>query len=257
MNRKAISILAFAAMATHTHAFIGAAPAFLRGAVGGILAPPVATGVRPLRMMAAGQVPILITGNNIEVTPALKDYVNEKFGRALDKVGKRVTKCDVHLTYDKNPSIGAPNHVEVTLFAKGAQIRAHKNLDDMYATIDEVSDTVKRKLRKYKERIIQSHRTGSSEVADITDDDIKGFMAFNEEVEQDMKNAEMFDLPAPDMSKIKKTNFNMTPITLEEAVLCLEYTDHSFYAFRNKNNGNKASVIYERNGGGLGFIDLE
>jgi putative sigma-54 modulation protein len=59
------------------------------------------------------------------------------------------------------------------------------------------------------------------------------------------------------MSKIVKTSFNMDPVTVAEAVLCLEYTDHSFYAFRNKDNGNKACVVYERNGGGIGLIEQE
>ncbi len=49
----------------------------------------------------------------MQVTPALKKYVTDKFSNALSKVGKRVTKCDVHLIYDKNPSVPEPNHVEV------------------------------------------------------------------------------------------------------------------------------------------------
>ena len=41
--------------------------------------------------------------------------------------------------------------MQVTLFAKGATIRASKKTHDMYASIDEVSDLVKNKLVKYKE----------------------------------------------------------------------------------------------------------
>jgi putative sigma-54 modulation protein len=257
MRNCAISMLAFAALATNTHAFMGGAPAFMRGAVSGLRTTGATTTALRSLNMAAGQVPIQITGQNIDVTPALKDYINEKFGRALSKTGKRVTKCDVTLVYDKNPAIAEPNQVQVTLFAKGAQIRAHKGLDDMYAAIDQVSDTVKRKLRKYKERVIESHRKGSSDVADVTDEDIQAFMEFNQDVEQEMKAADVFDVPAPDMSKIVKTSFNMDPVTVAEAVLCLEYTDHSFYAFRNKDNGNKACVVYERNGGGIGLIEQE
>ena len=87
-----------------------------------------------VRMMAAGpKVPIQITGNNIEVrsklclydsrklfpyflfqvTPAIRDYVNDKIGSALSKVGRRVTKCDVHIIFDKNPSDPTPASAEV------------------------------------------------------------------------------------------------------------------------------------------------
>ena len=252
MRGTAISVLAFAALAAQSHAFLPGAPALMRGAIAPALRNSVATSsVRSMRMAA---VPILITGNNIEVTPALKDYVNEKFGNALSKVGRRVTKCDVHLIFDKNPAVATPNNVEVTLFAKGATIRAHKKADDMYATIDEVSDMVKRKLRKYKERVIDSHRGGKE--TDVTAEEIEAFMSFNEDVAADMANSSILEVPPPDMSKIKRKTFNMEPISLEDAVLCLEYNDHDFYAFKNKDNGNKASIVYARNSGGIGLIEL-
>eukprot|EP00961_Rhodomonas_salina_P216443 2923680-Rhodomonas_salina.5 len=70
---------------------------------------------------------------------------------ALAKLGKKVTKCDVHLVVDKNPSIEKPAAAEVVLSVKGTIIRTSKQTHDMYASIDAVSDSVKRKLRKYKE----------------------------------------------------------------------------------------------------------
>mmetsp|Transcript_27800 Transcript_27800/g.70022 ORF Transcript_27800/g.70022 Transcript_27800/m.70022 type:complete len:250 (-) Transcript_27800:337-1086(-) len=245
-----LATIALAALVSQASAFsvspiLGASVGMRRSAVG----------VPPLRM--AANVPILITGNNIEVTPAIKDYVNKKFGKALDKVGKQVTKCDVHLIFDQNPAISAPNHVEVTLFAKGATIRAHKNNDDMYATIDEISDTVKRKLRKYKERLIDSHRQGKSEATGVSDEEITMFEEFNEEVMQEMKKSDIVDVPAPDMTQIQKKAFSMEPISLEEAVLCLEYIDHDFYVFKNKDKGNKVQVIYNRKSGGVALIEPE
>ncbi len=70
---------------------------------------------------------------------------------ALSKLGKKVTRCDVHLVVDKNPSIDKPATAEVVLSVKGTVIRTSKNTHDMYASIDAVGDSVKRKLRKYKE----------------------------------------------------------------------------------------------------------
>jgi len=40
-----------------------------------------------------------------QLTQPLKDYVNDKIGSALSKAGRKVTRCDVTLTVDKNPSI--------------------------------------------------------------------------------------------------------------------------------------------------------
>ena len=40
----------------------------------------------------AGRKPVIVTGNNIELTSALKDYVTKKLDKVLDKLGSVVTK---------------------------------------------------------------------------------------------------------------------------------------------------------------------
>mmetsp|Transcript_19471 Transcript_19471/g.36938 ORF Transcript_19471/g.36938 Transcript_19471/m.36938 type:complete len:96 (+) Transcript_19471:186-473(+) len=53
------------------------------------------------------KVPITITGDNIDLTPALSDYVNEKVDRTLGKLSSvaAVSHCDVYLTVNKNPKV--------------------------------------------------------------------------------------------------------------------------------------------------------
>jgi Sigma 54 modulation protein / S30EA ribosomal protein len=47
-----------------------------------------------------GRKPVLITGNNIEVTPALHDYVNKKVDKILEKLGGVVTKvCSIYFQF--------------------------------------------------------------------------------------------------------------------------------------------------------------
>lgn len=103
----------------------------------------------------------------LQLTDALKDYVNEKLGSALSKVGRKVTRCDVTLNVDKNPSIEKNQEIEVVLSVKGTILRTKETTHDMYASIDAASDAVKRKLRKYKEKIIDAHRAGRPEAADF------------------------------------------------------------------------------------------
>ena len=52
------------------------------------------------------KVPITITGDNIDLTPALSDYVNAKVDRTMGKLSTTsVSNCDVYLTVNKNPKV--------------------------------------------------------------------------------------------------------------------------------------------------------
>lgn len=60
-----------------------------------------------LHMSSPVKVPITISGDNIDLTPALSDYVNEKVERTLGKLSAvaATTHCDVFLTVNKNPKV--------------------------------------------------------------------------------------------------------------------------------------------------------
>jgi ribosome-associated translation inhibitor RaiA len=52
-------------------------------------------------------VPIIIDGRNIDVTPALEEYVNKRIGGTLNKLSSNgaVRECDVILSVSKNPKV--------------------------------------------------------------------------------------------------------------------------------------------------------
>ncbi|CAM9887245.1 unnamed protein product, partial [Chrysoparadoxa australica] len=114
----------------------------------------------------------LHSGNNIEVTSSLDEYVRKKVAKTLDKVGSGVTKVDVHLQVDKNPRIDTGHSAEVTVFSKGAVIRATEHSESMYASIDLVTDRIARKLRQHKEKTVSSkrHRPSTGEVAGVMEE---------------------------------------------------------------------------------------
>jgi ribosome-associated translation inhibitor RaiA len=60
-------------------------------------------------MSSQVKVPITITGDGIDLTPALSDYVNLKVDRTLGKLSavSGVSHCDVFLTVNKNPKVCA------------------------------------------------------------------------------------------------------------------------------------------------------
>ncbi|KAG5193143.1 ribosomal protein rpS22, plastidal [Tribonema minus] len=204
-------------------------------------------------MQDSARKPVLITGNNIDVTPALMDYVNKKMDKVVEKLGGVVTKVDVHLSVNKNPRIADGHVAEVTCYAKGTIIRATEHTDSMYSSIDLVSDRMGRKLRKYKERSLtqKRSRTSISEAAGEVEE------AFTPD-SADGGEPDYADdgLPHVDMSVVKSKSFPMPPCTVEDAVTALEYIDHDFYVFRNSAT-SEVNVVYKRNHGGVGHIQPE
>ena len=73
-----------------------------------------------LHMSSPVKVPITITGDNIDLTPAISDYVNEKVERTLGKLSSvaAVSHCDVYLTVNKNPKVRYNNMLMVQLQMK-------------------------------------------------------------------------------------------------------------------------------------------
>ena len=189
---------------------------------------------------------ILIHGKNLELTGPLKEYTEAKIEKATHHYKDIVKEVDIHLSIEKNPRVSFQT-AEVTIFANGTIIRAEEKTENLYSSIDLVSNKLCRKLRKYKERhnkklhnnLVKNKNSYSNAIEESVsiDKDI-----FNEERE--------VRLPEP---YIKKKYFEMIPTSLEEARKQLDFIDHEFYVFRNKVN-NELQVIYKRNHGGYGLI---
>jgi len=197
-------------------------------------------------------VPIVVSGNNIELTPALNDYVNSKLERIIGKLSSSgaVKDCDVHLTVNKNPKVKAGHKAEVVTTVKGTVIRCSEETPDMYASIDAVSDRLARKLRKYKERRLSGYHGGPNmgeNLADVLD-------SVTDTIEDaPISDAEDFvDPEAPVVTKIKSYDLS-NAMTLQEAIFSLDYVDHDFYVFRDSES-SEINVVYKRNAGGYGLI---
>ncbi|WP_417501081.1 ribosome hibernation promoting factor [Marinobacter sp.] len=87
-----------------------------------------------------------ISGHHVELTPALKDYVAEKFER-LERHFDHISNCQVTLEVDKVRQIA-----DATLHVVGGEIHAKAESEDMYAAIDGLVDKLDRQIIKHKEK---------------------------------------------------------------------------------------------------------
>jgi len=202
-------------------------------------------------------VPIIITGNNIEVTPSLMDYVNRKVERTVGKFAFNgaIIECDVHLSVNKNPKVSEGHKAEVVTSLKGLTIRAAEETADMYASIDKVADRLARKLRQYKERRNKGLHGGKLGMGE----NVRAYMDNVDEVEESSyiedttsKEEEFVDPFEPVVTKIKSFDLEKA-ISVKEAIFALDYIDHDFYVFRDDET-QEISVVYKRNAGGVGLI---
>jgi len=184
---------------------------------------------------------LLIQGNNIEVTESIHDYVEEKLEKAVKHFQNLATKVDVHLSVARNARISNKHKAEVTVYANGTIIRAQEHSENLYASIDLVSDKITRQLRKYKERNLAKKTHTAEKTSDAVEE---------KTVETDLIGDRQPELPS---EVVRMKYFAMTPMTIDQALEQLQLVDHDFYMFRNKETG-EINVIYQRNHGGYGVI---
>ncbi|MFT4180160.1 MAG: ribosome-associated translation inhibitor RaiA [Thermomonas sp.] len=91
-------------------------------------------------------------GHQIEVTPALREYVENRFER-LGRHFEHPCQIRVQLGLDK------PDHkAEATVNLSGKSLHADATGVDMYAAIDLLADKLDRLLLKHKEKMVDHHR---------------------------------------------------------------------------------------------------
>jgi putative sigma-54 modulation protein len=56
---------------------------------------------------------------------------------------------------------------------------------------------------------------------------------------------------------VRRKTFPIKPMTRDEAILQMNLLGHSFFAFRDEENGDAFAVVYRRNDGDYGLIEDE
>jgi putative sigma-54 modulation protein len=181
---------------------------------------------------------VTVKGRNISVTEALERYAFEK----VERVSKffddehSASRAEVELIHERNPSISASEVVEATLFINGSILKAREASEDMYASIDRMSDKLERQVKRYRGR--QIDRWHGQLKNQVTEPET-AVPEEEEEIE----------------AKIVRTKqFQMKPMSAEEAVLQMELLDHDFFVFTSADTG-EINVVYRRRDGDYGLIE--
>ena len=129
------------------------------------------------------------------------------------------------------------NKVELTVHGAGTWFRASESTSDMFASIDAAVGTIEGQIRKNKTRLARRLKQDAF-VRSVQEE-----TSFVPETAED------------DLSIVKAKKFYFKPMTREEAVMQMNLLGHTFFAFRDEDNGGSFAVVYKRNEGGYGLID--
>ena len=94
-----------------------------------------------------------ITGQKIDVTEAMHDYVTNKTAR-LERYFDNVTNVHVILSVEK-----LNQKAEATVHVAGGNLFAEATDENMYAAIDSLIDKLERQIKKHKEKLTDHHRS--------------------------------------------------------------------------------------------------
>ena len=179
---------------------------------------------------------ILTYGKNIDVTPALKNYAEEKVSKLERFFDNEPIEANITLEVEKERHI-----VEVTAYVNGIILRGEEDTSDMYASIDGVIEKLERQVHKYKTRIHKKLIEKKQEYKEEYKE---------ERIEKLFENEE--DEFSPKIVRTKK--FAIKPMDVEEAVMQMDLLGHDFFVFSNAET-NEVNVVYKRKNGDYGLIE--
>lgn len=186
-----------------------------------------------------------VRGENIEVTQAIRDYVEKKVGK-IEKYFKDVPEANAHVnlkTYSDKTA-----KVEVTVPLPYIVLRAEETSPDLYGSVDLVVSKLERQMRKYKTKINRKNRKSQGvDAPQPTNPDLWADL----EVEDDEATEEEIGAAI-----VRTKRLSLKPMNAEEAILQMDMLGHNFFIFEDADT-NGSSIVYKRKDGKYGLIETD
>jgi putative sigma-54 modulation protein len=176
-------------------------------------------------------VEVSIFARNLEMTPRLSEYVEQKVGK-LDRYLPWIDDARIDLTVENTRSAAHRQVAQLTVRVRGTILRAEERTQDMFASIDAVLDKMYRQIARYKGKR-QDRWQAAADVLPI-----------EEPVEE----------AGGEIVRVKR--FDVRPMAPEEAIEQMELLGHSFYVFLNADE-DAINVVYRREDGNYGLLQPE
>lgn len=175
------------------------------------------------------------TEKKMAASDTLRAYVEKKAGK-IDRLFRSESEAFVTFSTERGRFL-----VELTIKNNGTFFRASELTSDMYASVDSAVATIERQIRKNKTRLAKKLREGAVE---------REVQELPYVAEEDFAETEEFQI-------VRRKQFSIKPMSVEEAILQMNLLDHEFFVFRDEAADGAFSVVYRRKQGGYGLISDE
>lgn len=176
---------------------------------------------------------IRYVSRNVDLSDAVKDHMEKKLGK-LEKFFERILNSQVAMSFSRGMFV-----VEITSNVNGVIMRGEDHATDLRKAFDKALKNIERQIKRHKGYLTDRAQIKTHDVSF----DIEGLM-------NEMQQSET---EAPD-EIVKVKRFPMRPMSAQEATMQMDLLGHSFFVFRNSDEGDDVNVVYRRRSGGYGLI---
>lgn len=184
--------------------------------------------------------PITITGRNVNITEEMRQYARKKV-ESLHLDYPRIIEARVILDVQNSFQYFA----EVVLYcANHITIEASSTTEDCHASIDETMSKIARRMRKYKTRMLKrTHRPRKGQPMTIAE------AIYTPEL-SDVEPDEDESVPYI----VHKESYRLRPLFVDEAIMEMEMNDRPFLMFQNQKS-HRLAVIYRKDNGDYALVE--
>ena len=174
-----------------------------------------------------------ITGKNIKLAPAVRQYIERKLGK-LDRHLPNMRESKVEISEEKTRSPQQRFVVQVTLDSNGVLLRGEERGEDVFAAVDKVTAVMDRQIEHYRGKRYDKGKSSSFARDKLV-----------EEAETPQRR-----------NVVKVKRFAVKPMSVAEAVDQMELLGHDFFLFFNGDT-EELNLLYRRKNGNYGLIEPE
>jgi putative sigma-54 modulation protein len=181
-----------------------------------------------------------MTGRQVEITPALREFAEEKLRKLEKLLGGPL---EVHVVLE----IAKHRHVaDIQVKARTASFSGMEETSDLYASISEVAEKIERQALRHKEKVTGRRRREGARAPKV-----------GAALEAEANRAKP---PAQGEEQttriIRSERYRLKPLSPEDAVMELEASEEKVLVFRDSAS-DRVNVLYRRSDGHFGLVEPE